>query len=279
MDSLEDSVIASLDGEDKALYPYLAYLLQDLWDMGSSPDDILRLLRNYTNIDGSLKLLDLGCGKGAVSIRLAKELSLHCHGIDALPEFIDDARNKAEVNHVESLCFFEVGDIRNHIEKLHDYDVVILGAIGPILGNLNNTLSRIRPCLTNNGYLIIDDAYIPDNSNLHNSLYLRRSEVTACFQKESFEVIAEDIPNRVDQMLNHERMFRCIHKRANELTLLYPENEEIFENYIQSQQNEISLLDNELICVTWLLQKQANQRLPAIKTAGFGFDHDLSAKR
>lgn len=96
MDSLENSVLASLDGGEKALYPYLAYLLQDLREIGSSPDDILRLIHNHIITDGSIKALDLGCGKGAVLIKLAKELHLKCHGIDALPDFINEAKKQSQ---------------------------------------------------------------------------------------------------------------------------------------------------------------------------------------
>lgn len=164
-------------------------------------------------------------------------------------------KSKAKLHNVESLCFFEIGDIRINIEKLHGYNIVILGAIGPILGSLNDTLYRIRSCIASYGYLIIDDAYIPDNSNLYNSSYLKRTEVLSCFQKASFKIIDEDIPNQGDQIKENQNIYRSIQKRANELILLYLEKKRVFENYLQSQQRENDILGNKVTCVTWLLQK------------------------
>lgn len=50
-------------------------------------------------------MLDLGCGKGAVSIKVALELRCRCLGIDALSEFIDEARRRAQEYHVTSMCY------------------------------------------------------------------------------------------------------------------------------------------------------------------------------
>ena len=52
------------------------------------------------------KVLDLACGKGAVSVRLAKELNIHFKGVDILPEFIDYAKCNAQEYGVSDLCEF-----------------------------------------------------------------------------------------------------------------------------------------------------------------------------
>ena len=93
--SVEKSVVLALDGTDSNLFPYLPYILQDLWELGTSPEVVLNLVKKHTTNQSNLKILDLGCGKGAVSIKLAKELNCQCHGIDAVKEFIDEAKNKA----------------------------------------------------------------------------------------------------------------------------------------------------------------------------------------
>jgi ubiquinone/menaquinone biosynthesis C-methylase UbiE len=88
MKTLEESVVTAMDGSDKELFPYLPYILQDLWEIGANPDTIIRLIAKYFSKYPDLKVLDLGCGKGAVSINIAKNLGCYCYGIDAVPDFL-----------------------------------------------------------------------------------------------------------------------------------------------------------------------------------------------
>ena len=71
------------------------------------------------------KILDLGCGKGAVLINLVKNFGCQGHGIDALPDFIEEAKEYAKKNKVEQKCTFETGDIRRMVDHHQDYDLVI----------------------------------------------------------------------------------------------------------------------------------------------------------
>lgn len=53
------------------------------------------MIRKHICISEQTKILDLACGKGAVSVILAKELGCMARGIDIISEFIDFAREKA----------------------------------------------------------------------------------------------------------------------------------------------------------------------------------------
>ena len=48
--------------------PYLPELLVDLWALGSSPQSIIGLLSPLPLSSTETRVLDLGCGKGAVII-------------------------------------------------------------------------------------------------------------------------------------------------------------------------------------------------------------------
>ena len=135
MQSIEESVVMAMDGSDKEIFPYMPYILQDLWEMGSDPDTIITLINNNFDNHVNLKVLDLGCGKGAVSIKIADKFKCNCHGIDAVEDFIHFARQKAVEYKVDRLCSFEAGDIRESIDELSVYDVIILGSIGPVFGD------------------------------------------------------------------------------------------------------------------------------------------------
>lgn len=138
--SLEESVAQAMDGEGPEIVPYLPYILQDAWELGTLPGTVIDLVRRHLTDWVRLRVLDLGCGKGAVSVRLARELGCRCLGIDALEEFISVAREKAAAFGVRRRCRFEVGDIRDRIHDLGRFDVIVLGAIGPVFGGHRATL-------------------------------------------------------------------------------------------------------------------------------------------
>ena len=82
MRPIEESVVIAMDGKDKHLYPYLPYILQDIWELGASPEIIINLIKMHKSDFENIKILDLGSGKGVVSIKIAKELKCHCFGIE-----------------------------------------------------------------------------------------------------------------------------------------------------------------------------------------------------
>jgi cyclopropane fatty-acyl-phospholipid synthase-like methyltransferase len=177
MKSIEESVVIAMDGQDKELYPYLPYILKDHWEIGADPEIMISLIdRNFSN-HGRLSILDLGCGKGAVSVKIAKRYGCSCHGIDAIPEFISDARKKAIEYNVEHLCRFEVGDIRLKVNFLSSFDIIILGAIGQVFGDYFTTLTTLSGCLNGNGVIIIDDSYIENDSDYNHPLIQKQSKI------------------------------------------------------------------------------------------------------
>lgn len=256
MKTIEESVVVAMDGSDKELFPYLPYILQDLWEIGADPDTIIKLIRKHCNHTSGLKVLDLGCGKGAVSVKASKELGCSCHGIDAIPEFIEFAKQKAVEYEVNHLCKFETGDIREKVKSLSDYDVVILGAIGPVFGDYFSTLSTLGKCINDRGIFVIDDGYIQDDSDFNHPLTYKKADIIRQVEKAGMEIVEDDIISRDDIKDSGDYIFDNLKKRCLELTEKFPDKQALFLDYIKTQEIENDVLENKIISSTMVITRK-----------------------
>lgn len=251
MSNVEEGLAKSLTAETTELIPYLPYLLQDLWVLGSSPKDIIEMIKNHIQVSGKTKILDLACGKGAVSVQAAKTLGCMVKGIDIIPEFIDYANSKALEYDVENLCEFEIGDINEAVAIERSYDIVILGSVGDVLGTPEETIRKLKSTVKNGGYIFIDDAYGNDDAD---GKYPTREKWILFIQNAGVQLLEERfIEDGEMESLNDEQQ-PFIAKRANELKEKYPDKAHLFEGYIKSQQAECDELENEISGVTILLR-------------------------
>jgi ribosomal protein S18 acetylase RimI-like enzyme/SAM-dependent methyltransferase len=257
MPSLEASVSASLDGGHEGLFPYLPYILQDLWEMGTDPALIIRLVREHVAEPVRCRVLDLGCGKGAVSIRLAQELGCRCHGIDALPAFIAEAQAKAAEYQLAHLCTFETGDIRERVGSLPGYDVIVLGAIGPVLGDYYTTLTALGRCLEPGGLIFIDDCYVADESAYTHPIAQKRADILQQAEAASMKIL-DELPIAPELVSNaNDIIYKKLKARCLELMDLYPDKRSLFESYLQEQEAENKALERELVGVVLVLAGSA----------------------
>jgi ubiquinone/menaquinone biosynthesis C-methylase UbiE len=256
MKTLEESIAIAMDSQDTAIIPFLPYVLQDWWALGTTPETVINFIQKYCKNYSNLNVLDLGCGKGAASVKIAEALKCNCYGIDGIPEFIETAKEKAKEYGVETLCRFEVGDIRQKIEGLNKFDVIILYSIGPVFGDYYTTLTTLSKHLTDEGIIIIDDAYLDDSSTFQHPTVsmLHRKELLKQIGQAGMELIDETAGKHSD-FIDSTKEMESIVIRCNELKIKYPEKAHIFEDYVQIQTTEYDALDNEMICSVMVLKK------------------------
>ena len=65
-------------------------------------------------------------------------------GIDLISEFFEYADKKAIEYGMDTHCTFEVGDINKAILIKKEYDVVIFGAVGDVLGTPAEALLKLK---------------------------------------------------------------------------------------------------------------------------------------
>lgn len=82
-------------------------------------DRTIKYVQKY--FDSSVKIVDLGCGSGCISIVLSKELGITVDAVDISSDALDVARENCVKNNA-SVNFY----LGNMLEPLHDkYDVII----------------------------------------------------------------------------------------------------------------------------------------------------------
>ena len=255
--TLEESIATAMDfNRNTAIVPFLPYIMQDFWTLGTPPEIVINLVQKHCRNDSILRVLDLGCGKGATSVKLAVALNCNCLGIDGIPEFIEIAKEKAQAYEVETLCRFEVGDVREKIKALDKFDVIVLGAIGQVFGDYYATLTTLTKHLAKEGVVIINDAYIEDSSTFQHPAVLPRRELLAQIEQAGMELIDEF--TGVASNEEYTEQFESMQKRCKELTAEYPEKSSLFDDYIQIQVAEYDVMENEMVCLIMVLKKKKN---------------------
>jgi len=240
------------------LIPFIPYLLQDLFELGSSPEIIINILKSL-NLKKDSRILDLACGKGAVSIRVAKELDYYTLGVDLFEPFIAEAVNKAILQVVAELCTFEVEDIAASISTRKDFDVVILASAETLLGNLDSTIFSLRNTVRHGGYIIYDGAYLNENlPTVHPeySVLQNYAGTRKVLQSYGDEIIREVLIPADETKSINSRYTELILNRAEELINLNPDKKDLLTGYVRKQEAECKIIESEITGCVWCLQKK-----------------------
>lgn len=252
--SIKESVVFAMDGTDTGLYPFLPYILQDIWEFGASPEEVITLLKKQFDSHIDLRLLDLGCGKGPVSVKAARSLGCRCHGVDAVPEFIAEAKHKAKEFGVDHLCTFETGDIREVVSNCRGYDVVVLGAIGPVFGNMTETLSTVSQSLSEKGVVVVDDGFTYHDQLLEKDQRLETyDELLLQIAAAGMKIIEMRIMS--PQMIRESNrfIFQNLQQRCLQLAEMHPAKKQLFLDYIALQEEENEVLEQKIVGATMLI--------------------------
>lgn len=254
MNTVQESIATAMDCEDVELVEYLPYILQDFHEIGSSAQSLTRIVKENTTKE-TAKIIDLGCGKGAVLIELAQHVKSECLGIDGIKEFIDDANKQARKREITN-CSFRVGDIRR-IEKIQGkYDVIILGSIGPVYGDYYTTMERLKPILCDDGIIILDDGYIDESNDFTHAIIGTKKVLIEQITKANMEIIKEYRCEKISDTHEYKQQYQDIKKRCNELMVKYPTKKDIFVRYIRKQKEEYHHLEEEITCSTMLIKRK-----------------------
>jgi len=248
-------IARSLDARTELL-PYVPELLADLNELGGSADEILDLLQPLGPPPGS-RVLDLGCGKGTVAVRLAEQFGFQVVGVDGFDAFIDEARPQAGQRGVGERCEFRCADLRECFSSGEVFDVAMMIAVGPVAGDQEQTVSQLRTCVRPGGFMVIDDGFLADAQTrpVGYDDYADHGETVRRLTSCGDTVLRERVAPSQDIDQVNAQITEAICRRAEALKLKYPQAAELFDEYVATQHRESELATSSVIYCTWLLQK------------------------
>ncbi|MBD3307989.1 methyltransferase domain-containing protein [candidate division KSB3 bacterium] len=258
-DPLEHSIARSLEAPNRQLLPYLPELLVDLWALGSSPELVVEILKPLGLPPKQTRILDVGCGKGAVTITLARELGFAGVGVDACQAFLQEARRKAQENQVEALCRFEDADIREFVPQATGFDLVVYASLGNVLGSFSECIGCLRQTIRPDGYMLIDDGFLKETESLDREGYEHYgSHAHTLEQLTSYgdTLVQEYIyPDAQTDAINAYYL-KAITTRATEVAQRHPHLQDLLHSYVHNQEIECDVIHRYVTGAIWLLQKQ-----------------------
>lgn len=111
------------------------------------------------------KVLDLGCGTGAITLKAAQK-GAKVKGIDINPQMLETAQKQAiKKNLIQNIELCEMGVAELEKEESESYDIVMTGLCFSELteNELINTLKEIKRILKPGGLLLVADEVRPKN--------------------------------------------------------------------------------------------------------------------
>jgi len=257
---MEKSISESLEMEIN-LMPFVSELLKDLWALGSIPEYIVKILSALNLESEKIDVLDLGCGKGAVSITLARELGFYVKGVDGCQTFLDTAIQKATEFGVSGLCHFVNEDIFDDIKISKNFDIVIYASLGGILGSFKEIVNALRKTVRPGGYMVIDDGFLKSSQRIerkgysHYRSYKDTRKMLTCYGD---KIINEVLTEQETKDINVDYLEK-IKERAEQIIQKNPTIEESVLSYIRGQEKECEILDKYITGAIWLMQRTTQE--------------------
>ena len=239
----------------ECLLPHLPYLLQDLPSLSGAEDDVVDVLSEVGFPSGGT-VLDLGCGRGDIAIRVARAFGAEVTGVDGHAPFIEIARQSAKQAGLQRRCGFVAADLRKLLAKPARFDAVLMIAVGPVLGDSAKTISMLRAVVRDGGWIIIDDAYLDDGvpPSADYEDHLEREAMEAGLTQFGDTIVARRIRSPAGRSFNALAL-EAIPKRATALAKQHPELADAINQYVTRQNEEVALMDGPVVPTLWAIQK------------------------
>ena len=254
----ESEMVAYALEVDPALLPWISELLGDFDELGSDAAVIVDVLGKL-GLPASARLVDLGCGKGAVAVAIVRAFGWRVEGIELFAPFVEACRDRADSAGVSDLCTFRHGDILKLAGRMAPVDVAVYAALSDVLGPLDETIGVIRRFVRDGGYMLICDDFIKDGGSAGfpgYENYAAHDETLRRLQAHGDRLRREVIVPADSQDAFTQDMVR-IEQRAAALAARQPDLEAALARYVEDQRREYAFMAENVVPAVWVLERVA----------------------
>ena len=247
------SIPHSLNAPDRAL-PILAAFFEPLTALGCAPRRVVRWLRE-AGVSRRQVLLDLGCGKGAVSVAAARGIGCRVVGVDAFEPFLEAAREGARRGGVEGLCEFRRGDVKRVGACVKGrFDAVVLLNVLPI----DHALPLARRWTKAGGVYVIDDAVRVAESDAYADAPTLE-EAAALIERRAGgggdRIERVHVETRAEILRRERTLYRRLERHARELIKAMPRRAGVIRECLAWQREAMGELAGPIRPACWLVRR------------------------
>lgn len=177
---------------------HLAYYDEDHDDPGEAAMNTMRILSEAADIDGSDRILNIGCGAGEDSVWNASAYGVPVVGVNISETQLELARENARDHGVEKLTTFNYDDFQT-LETVEDSSVTLVWGLEALSHSPDRAeaLESAHRVLTEDGRIAVTD------------LFLRRSaDSLSTADSERIETVNEALGLRISEIDGFEATLR-----------------------------------------------------------------------
>ncbi len=230
------------------LLPFAGDLFGWLDALGSTPRRVVNMLAR-AGIDDRHRIIDLGCGKGAVGVDAAARLGCRVVGVDAIAPFVDSARVLARFRGVADLCRFAVADQARATGR---FDAALSIGVMP----LDRAAALCRPRVQPGGVYILDDVVRLQRVTAARGLgapTLR--EARAMLERDGDRIEECITPSPSETARLNARTFRMLEVGATRVGVHHPRLRPALRAFLARQRDANKVLVGPLRPTLWLIRK------------------------
>jgi len=254
----ETEMIAYALEVDPRLLPWIPEILADFDELGSNAALIVEVLKEFRLL-ASARVVDLGCGKGAVAVAIAEAFGCRVEGIELFEPFIDSCRRRADAAGVPHLCKFRHANILKLAGQTEPVDVAVYAALGDVLGPLEETIGVIRRFVRTGGLILFCEGYIKDGgtSDFPGFKDCSSHEETLRRLQSHGDGLRREVIEPIDHAEAYAREIAQIRRRAERLAERCPDLSAELTQYVENQRREYAYMAANVVPAIWVLQRNA----------------------
>ncbi len=255
----ESDMIAYVMEAEPELLPLLPHVLADFEELGADAEQIAEVVQTLP-LPAKARILDLGSGKGATALEIARQTPHQVLGVDLFAPFVAHAQEQAAQAGLADRCTFKQGDILKLVGQLDVADVVVFAALGDVLGPLDTTMGILRQFVRPGGYLLIFDDYIrADGTNDFPGYegYAGYEATRQRLQAHGDVIVQEHADPLEDLMVHNAAEHTAIQRRAESLAEKHPEAKALLLAYAEEQHRICAYMEANVVPVLWVLERSS----------------------